>query len=77
MENGGCCLQIRCENHLLSDLRSLEDCLVRKSAKPYLSNIVRLEALCTKASREGTGEILIDEEARAYLTARTCSSLIA
>ena len=63
------------ENHLNLRLRPLEDRFVRRATKSDIPNIFGLESLGTKPPRKGTREILIDEKARAYLTARTCSSL--
>ena len=65
------------ENHLILRLRSFEDRFVRRSTKSDIPDIFGLESLGSKPPRKGTREILIDEKARAYLTARTCSSLMA
>jgi hypothetical protein len=63
------------ENHLILRLRPFEDRFVRRPARSDIPDIFGLESFGTKPPRKRTREILIDEKARAYLTARTCSSL--
>ena len=58
-------------------LRVIRDLVVGAASKTDIADINGLETIGPKPWRERTGKILIDQERRAYLTARTCSSAIA
>ena len=53
------------------------DLVVRATAEADIATIHDVETLRTQVRGKGTGQILVDEKRRPYLSARTCSSATA
>jgi hypothetical protein len=69
--------EIRGEDDPIVGLGVARDFVVRVTAKADIPNINDVEALGAQVRGQGTGQVLVDEKRRLYLSARTCSSATA